>query len=64
MPTIHHAQESEAGEGQMGMLPGGVLPPMKTPPEPLNEVLDVCGICACPSAAGAISAGSMLAGQP
>lgn len=48
----------------MGMLPGGVLPPMKIPPEPLNELLDVCGICACPSTAGVINAGSMLAGQP
>ena len=64
MPRVLHAQESGAGEGQMGMLPGGVLPPMKIPPEPLNELLDVCGICACPSTAGVISAGSMLAGQP
>lgn len=48
----------------MGTLPGGVLTPMKIPPGPLNELLDVCGICACPSTDDVINAGSMLAGQP
>ena len=47
----------------MGMLPGGVLTPMKIPPEPGNELLDDCDIWACPSIAGVINAGSMLAGQ-
>ena len=58
------ARAIEAQDAQIGMLPGGVLTPMKVPPDILNELLDVGGICACPSTAGVINAGSMLAGQP
>ena len=54
-----HARATGTGDTQMGMLPGGVLTPIKIPPELLNELLD-----ACPSTAGVINAGSMLAGHP